>query len=366
MKFFNDSFDEIVQKIANIEKSRIAIGKKLREINEKFKIGPNEEIFDEKLINSVETFDKKTSVVGIDGGIVKSSLHGLDLILTRAVAVNFVYNDGKIENVFYYPSSNPQPNSQIIVDSLSEIEIGSCYNFVRQIMEIETAIESIKTIKPDLALLDGSVVPHYISKPDNPFLKEYYKKLIEKYKELFNTAENEKCILAGVIEDSRSNKFCDILIRRVSHVFQDDVFKEMAFILSKTRDTNLLYYLLEKGERTCIFNYSQNQEMHPLLKEFSKTSSNFLSFYLKTVEFDRPLRIDFVAKDKQIEIANEICNIIMKTSGHSGYGLPAILIEADQRAKLSQKDLDLFYLDLINKVGNLPSLFKLRRENRPF
>ena len=56
----------------------------------------------------------------------------------------------------------------------------------------------------------------------------------------------------------------------------------------------------------------------------------------------------------------------MHSSGHSGYGLPAVLIEADQRAKLSEKDLDMFYFDLVNKIGNVSSLFRMRREMRPF
>jgi len=94
--------------------------------------------------------------------------------------------------------------------------------------------------------------------------------------------------------------------------------------------------------------------------------NNFYSFYIKTADFDRPLRVDFVSNKDQKSMANKISEILMQTSGHAGYGLPAVLIEADQRAKLSLRDLDLFYLDLLNRVGNVSSLFKLRRENRPF
>lgn len=366
MNKFDSKFNEIVQRISSIERIRINITNSLRKINNKFKIGPNEEILDEKIINSIVLTDNgKKSAVGVDGGIIKSSYHGLDMILTRAVAVNFVYENSKIKNVDYYPSSNPQPDPQIVMDSLSEIELSSCHNFVRQIMEVETAIEGIKKFKPDITLLDGSVIPHYVTKPDNPFLKEYYKKLVERYKELFETVENQQTILAGVIEDSRGNRFCDILIRRVTSVLQEDFPREKIMVLEKTKDSNLLYYLLNKGERTCIFNYSQNPEAHPLIKEF-KASNSFFSFYLKTVDFDRPLRIDFIASERQLEIANEVSNLLIKTSGHAGYGLPAILIEADQRAKLDQRELELFYLDLIKKVGNVSSLFKLRRENRPF
>ena len=137
-------------------------------------------------------------------------------------------------------------------------------------------------------------------------------------------------------------------------------------MLERTKDSNLLLYSLKKGERTCIFNYSANPESHPILKEFKKFEKSFSSFYIKTVEFDRPVRVDFVNFNNGIETANKISGILMKTCGHAGYGLPTVLIEADQRSKLSEKDIDMFYYDLINRVGNIPSLFKLRREIRPF
>lgn len=367
MENFYSRLNEIVEKINYMEMNRIRIGKILREINNSIKIGPNEEILDEKIINKVSIINnKKMSVLGIDGGIVKNSYHGLDLVLTRAVGVNFIYDGDKLKKVNYYPSSTPQPNPQIILDSFSEFELNSCFNFIRQLMEIDTTIESIRKIKPDVALLDGSVLPQYVTKPDNPILKEYYKKLINKYKELFEISEKTQTILAGVIEDSRGIKFCDILLRRILPKLKKIQLRELKLVLEKTRDSNLLYYVLEKEERTCIFNYSQNPSIHPLIKEFNKISDNFFSFYIKTVEFDRPLRVDFFATENQLGIANKVSNLLIKTSGHSGYGLPAVLIEADQRAKLTQKDLDLFYLDLINKIGNVSGLFKMRREMRPF
>ena len=46
--------------------------------------------------------------------------------------------------------------------------------------------------------------------------------------------------------------------------------------------------------------------------------------------------------------------------------MPAVLIEADQRAKLTENDLEMFYFDLMNRIGNVSTLFKMRREMRPF
>ena len=65
-------------------------------------------------------------------------------------------------------------------------------------MEIRSTIEAIEKFKPDLALLDGSIIPHYIPRPDNPILMEYYTNLIETYKSLFELTTKKKIILAGL------------------------------------------------------------------------------------------------------------------------------------------------------------------------
>ncbi len=367
MQNFQKRLDEIIDKISYLESRRIKIGKFLREINDSLKIGPDGEILDENIINTVPIRSlEKMSVLGVDGGIVKHSYHGLDLMLMRSVGVNFNYSDGKLKDVKYYPSSIPLPIPKIIFDPFSDIELNSCYNFERQIMEIRSAIESIEKFKPDVALLDGSIIPHYIPRPDSPILMEYYTNLIETYKSLFKLSTKEKIILVGIIEDSRGVKFCDILMRRIISQVESDLSRELKLILEKTKDSNLLYYALKKGERTCIFNYSKNPKIHPVLREFEDMNKEFYSFYIKTVDFDRPLRVDFLGLGNELNVVDKLSSLLMQTSGHSGYGLPAVLIEADQRAKLSEKDLDMFYSDLVNKIGNVSTLFKMRREMRPF
>lgn len=367
MKEFQKRLDEIAEKITYIESKRISIGKLLRKMNDSFRIGPNDEISDSKIIEAISPRKfKKISVLGVDGGIVKHSYHGLDLMLRRAVGVKFSYKNESLEKVDYYPDSNPIPDPRIVLDSFSDFELNSCYSFERQIMEINTTIEAMKKLKSDMVLLDGSIIPHYVPKPDNPILKEYYEKMIETYKSLFDFSKDKKIVLAGVIEDSRGTKFCDILNRRVLPSMKPEFSREFKLILEKTKDSNLLYYALKKGERTCVFNYSRNPMVHPILREFEKMSDCFSSFYIKTVEFDRPLRVDFLSFGDEKEKVNKLCSILLQTSGHAGYGLPAVLIEADQRAKLTEKDMDMFYFDLINKVGNISSLFRMRREMRPF
>jgi len=367
MNNFFARLNEIVEKISFLENKRMKAGKFLRELNKDFSIGPNREVADKKIINPItaKTLDK-LNVMAVDGGIVKHSFHGLDMLLMRSAAVNFKYSKGKLKDVVYYPNSHPTPNPKIVYDAFSDFELNSCYNFERQIMEVETTIAAMEKLKPDIVLLDGSIIPHYVPRPDNLVLKESYNRMIEHYKKLFETSKKNKILLAGVIEDSRGVKFCDILQRQVLPQIKDEIVRDLKLILEKTKDSNLLSYVLDKGERTCIFNYSKNPMVHPVLKEFETLSNQFFSFYIKTVEFDRPLRVDFLNTGKETEIADTISSFLMQTSGHSGYGLPAVLIEADMKTKLSERDINMFYADLINKVGNVSSLFKMRREMRPF
>ncbi len=367
MKEFQKKLGEIVQKINYIESRRIKFSKFLRKINNDFEIGPNKEIKEKNIINKVnENFPDRISVLGVDGGIVKHSYHGLDLILMRAAGVNFIYNQGKLDKVNYFPSSNPLSTPKMLMEPFSDTELNTCYNFERQIMEIDSTIQAIKKLKPDMVFLDGSVIPHYVNKPDNHKLKHYYERMVEKYKELFKTTKDQETILSGVIEDSRGVKFCDILTRRIMSEMGSELSEELQGILEKTKDSNLLFYTLKKGERTCVFNYSQRPSTHPILKEFEDMRDSFFSFYIKTVEFDRPIRVDFLSFGDTLRTTDRISSVLLKTSGHAGYGLPAVLIEADQRAKLSEKDIDIFYSDIVRQVGNVSSLFKMRREMRPF
>ena len=140
----------------------------------------------------------------------------------------------------------------------------------------------------------------------------------------------------------------------------------MKLILSKTKDSNLLTYTLNQGERSLVFPYSSNSQQHPILREFEDEKNQVFVFYLKTAEFDRPIRIDFLADKGIVDIANRISAVLLALAGHSSYGMPSILIEADQRAKLSEQDLEMFYYDILNRAGNIASLFEQRRNQRPF
>jgi len=358
--------EEFAKRIVEIENQRKNIGEILRELNEKIKINTDAEVLEEKIIIPVKKEDiPEIKVAGVDGGLVKHSLHGIDIMLIRAIGVLFHYKNDKLAAAEYHPSTIPTPIPYIIFDPFSDIEVEMNSNMERQIAEVNTAREAIEKFKPDIIFLNGSVVPHYVEKPaEHSLLYPPYRRMVEAYLKLFESARKNKTILAGVIEDSRGTRFCEIANQKI---LSESNKPELKILLDRTKDTNLLTYALNLSERSFVFKYSANPEDHPMLREFGQELANLVfSFYLKTAEFDRPIRIDFLSTEKTVDIANKISSLLIATASHSSYGMPPVLIEADQRAKLSEKDLETFYLDLVNKAGNLPVLFNLRRDQRPF
>ncbi len=369
MKEFIESVEEFAKKIQEIENLRKKIGDFLREVNSSTTLSFDSEIFEGKIIIPVEKSKlENLKVAGVDGGIVRQSLHGLDIILLRAVGVLFKFSKGRLEKVDYHPEAIPMPIPKVVFDPFTDIEFEINSNYERQLVEIKNAKEVIEKFKPDVLFLDGSIVPHYTEKPPkHSLLFPTYRKLIEAYIELFEKAIENKTILAGIIEDSRGRRFCEIINQRILSKVTGSLALDVKLLLNRTIDSNLLTYALRLGERTFIFKYSSFPENHPILNEFgSKLANSIFSFYLKSAEFDRPIRVDFLGEREFIKRANFISSIILALTGHSTYGIPSVLIEADQRAKLSEEDLKLFYQDLLTKAGNLASLLTLRREQRPF
>ena len=296
-------------------------------------------------------------VAAVDGGLVKKSLHGMDCMLVRAAGVCFHYRKGKVSDVKYFPSRNPTPRPEIY-ESLSEVEWNQFAGLNRLQEEISTAIKCLEAFKPDVLLLDGMILPHYLDRPSRSSpLFPLYDSLMKAYRLLFEKSIKQKTALAGVIEDSRNIVFCDYLCSKVLSRVDHKAIPEIEKLLKKTRDSNLLYLILEKGERTLSFPLQNPQALNFDLPPVK-------TFYLKTARFDRPLKIDYLP---QTILEDPLSSILLAISGqHSGYGLPVPLIEADNVAKLSEMEMESFYSSIISLAGRGASTMKLRREQRPF
>ncbi len=348
---------EIAEKIINVEEKRRRLARFVKEVNREL-----------ELIKDIKpAFMDDVKIAGIDGGIVKKSLHGFDCIVARAVAVCFHYKENKVKRVEYFPSRLPTPKFEII-EALSDTELSYFTSVMRLSLEIEKALESVNRFSPDFILLDGSILPHYADRPPkSSSVYKNYSKLIEMYKNLYRQCQQNNVILAGVIEDSRSTNFCNLIREEILSRIKHELVSELEKTLKKTRDTNLLFWALKRGERSMVFPYTDQIKEHPVLKDFGDLGDMIYSFYLKTAERDRPIRVDFIADEKKIDVADRISSVLLSISGHhSGYGLPAPLIEADNVAKLSENEMESLYSNILIFTGNLPGMMRLRREERPF
>ena len=367
MKEVIDIISEFAKRLEEMENFRKQAGKFLRELNSS-DLQTNKEILEKKVFIPVakKSFEK-LKVAGVDGGLLKKSLHGIDLILLRSVGVIFNFSSGNLKESEYYPNAMPTPVPQFFQDPFSEIEFEISTNIFRQIAEINTAREVVEKFSPDIIFLNGSIIPHYTFYSErNSLLFPHLKKLISSYQALFEAISKRQTLLAGVIEDSRGTRFSEIVNSYLASKADRELASSLKILLMNSKDTNLLIHALKFPERTFVFNYSSSPLQHPVLKEFGNFSEEVFTFYLKNTEFDRPLRIDFLGDKDLIQSANEISSIILNLTGHSNYAMPSVLIEADQRAKLSESDLQSILIELMNRSGNLPSLFELRRNQRPF
>ncbi|MGC9310409.1 MAG: DNA double-strand break repair nuclease NurA [Candidatus Aenigmatarchaeota archaeon] len=291
------------------------------------------------------------TIGGEDGGVTKKTTHLFDFVFLRAVAVLFEYRKGKLSDVRYYPSVSPAPEMTYSADPLSEIEFRMFWSLRRLKKEIGTSIRAVEKFSPDIFLVDGSLTIHPGDVPrKESSLYEDYIEVKRQVKELEDACRKRKCLLAGIVEDSRSRIFCDYLkseaLPKTGDPKTAKKLSELEGVLSRVKDTNLLYYLLEKGQAT---------------KEI-ECGEGIHCFYLRTAEFDRPIRVEHMNPDMSKKLADII--FTLSCESHT-YGLPNVLIEADQRAKLSEADSMHYISHIASKIG-VPEVFFLRREGRPF
>lgn len=355
-----DNLNEIARQIAEAESTRQELAKRLRFNSGKMQY---EETLEKNLHYPVAAVPVNGKVAAVDGGIVGEELHGFDFLLMRTVGAIFDYRNSKPFAHAYYPSAVPKMEYDIR-SGLDSHEVMWHKSLFRLRGELTCAKEIIARHKPAYLLLDGSIAPLLSDKPsEDSEMHPLYREVVETYRALYETAWKENCALCGVIKDSRSKRFIEIVGKHTSGAETAGKNASEPGLLHTT-DTNFLYFLLEEGERTCAFSYSGAPARHQILKDLGDWAGKILSFYLKPVRDDRPLRVEFLSGQKSFdEIASFIHSL---SSSHKAYAYPAVLIEADMRAALNPDEFDYAYGRLFSKLGSKSSLLRLRRNSRPF
>jgi len=353
MHDITSEIESIASELVEWEKKISSAAKVLKEKNKAF----GKMFLEENIFIKVDSLDGgNITVGGIDGGLLKKEYHGVNIILTRAVCAYFSYKDMKLSDSKYYPSSFPSPKIKMLNSSFNDSEFMAAASIERLKEELGLACDMLcKDI--DLLLLDGSVILHPSVMADKGCrLRQDYDSLLKTVQKMYSESIGRGVPLAGIVEDSRSQAF----VKGCGGILDSVTMKD----LENVRDTHFLTQCLSVGERTSIFRTVDVGDKVPA--EVKGFENNLFSFYIRTSEFDRALRIDFVAGDDPVALGSYIASAVFSMSRHNSvYGIPPVIIDADQRAKLSGDELLFVEGEIKKRTGNLSSFSELRRNSRP-
>jgi hypothetical protein len=362
-----------------VELGRKKLAEIFRRVKEKdiFDLVPRDvvlDVFEKKLAYAISPAKLEgLKVAAVDGGMISRTLHGVDLMLIRAVAAIFAYgSEGRVQ-VEYFPKEYPPPSIVSNLEPLSRSDFEVSASLERLIAEIKVAIDCQMRHPMDILILDGALLPLASDRPSSSSLFKKYENVIKSYEKLYKVSSDNGILLVGVVKDSRSTRFIQIL-SRLSPLFIDKV-KELKDLLSfdyrrviqRSRDTEFLYRFLDVGERTTVLKYVESSEKYAPLRDLRPEWAERLHiFYFKPVELDTPLRIEYLSDEPNTlnsKIVQKIASLIYSLSCHNAeFGLPSVQIEAHYQAKLLETDLDFIYDQIIEKAGmNNISLMKIRK-----
>ncbi len=356
---FSEDLQKLVDEVNSLELSRKSAAAALR--GSGASLGAFDSLEPEGLRLSVAQTVATGKVAAVDGGILAREFHGIDLYLLRSCGVCFDYFDGVVRAYEYFPS--PVPSYAVrFANSLQSHEFNWRNSLLRLESELSCALECARRFSPRLLLLDGSILPQVGDRPSrDSSVYPDYELVLAKFVELYEFCQGNGIFLAGVIKDSRGRHFLDLLLKNAgAHL------KEFAGALEKANDTTFLYDFLEKGERTPAFKYASAAAEHAVLRDLGDWGKKIGSFYVKPVEYDRPLRVDFLLPESKAQISELAGLINCLSQGNREYAYPAALIEADLRAAMDPSELEFVSSALFAKAGRTADLMALRRNSRPF
>ncbi|MFH0714820.1 MAG: DNA double-strand break repair nuclease NurA [Candidatus Diapherotrites archaeon] len=352
---FHSAIQEAVQRIQANRKEQQGAWKRLGFLREKNLQELGKEFLESAFATPVQSIPSEGKIAGTDSGFEKQELHALDLTLIRAGAVCFEYEKNALKRCTYWPSSFTYPEPFLGSRALEREESEKSVSVQRLLKEVEACKEIIERDSPRFAFLDGSLVPQFQDKPNGKSeLNFSYETLVFAFQQLYETAEKNKCQLVGCVEDSRGN--------RIKQMLEESLHEN----LNGLNDIALLEGLLHKGERSFVFSYTKSPQEHAIVKDFSSTWQESLhAFYLRPSLYDVPLRVEFVSKNPLKDVQRVAETVYAQSSAHQEYAFPAVLIEADLRAKLRPEEVRLVNDQVFDQIGRNVVVFK-RRDRRPF
>ncbi len=328
------------------------------------------------------------NVVSVDGSSVVKKFMNVDFSFLKAIAVNYYFYKNHSSKIDYFPDITGFNNYMVQANYINREEnaVETKISMDMTFMEIKLLNEFIaKNNSIDLIIIDGSIVimPINLIFSKDFEISKKYDKLLKEYQKLYSNCIEKGIILIGSIKDTRTSALTH-LIRNSIQMLKPSTTKLTDFIKINYRqiidyfsDLDLFNRVLEKSERSCIFNCKKEldkirdtgiKKEIPYYFPFS-----FYAFYLKTTLHDTPCRIEFFMDENHSlkdasEKADLISSILLPISSlNEYYGLPIPQIEAHRRAVFKPAEVNLLFNNLSRTLNSYGvSLLEKRRARRPF
>jgi hypothetical protein len=374
---------QLVEEIERIETTKNQFGKVMERIKDTINLAKFPAIASSIIESDFTKKIEPTSlsglrIAGIDGGLVRRRFRSMDLLLTRGIAVIFQFGPEEGPNVDFYPNPFPEPQIRPMMLTLSGAELDQLSSLERVATELRVTLAVLEEFHTDIILVDGSLFYHPRDRPQTgSIVFEKFQEVLALYKQLYNKARKKGTTLVGIVKDSKSSRVTNLLGDILPHIIRKPAVFELMqgvdyrWLLKITRDCDILDTYLEEGERSFIFRYSSELQLNsnPLSEDISNWASSIWVTYLKTARDDLPLRIEILTDGNPEDVwkVDRALAVILPLSWqHPEYGIPAPILEADTRAKISMNETQLIVDRLMALSGLTYTSLEKRRSRNPF
>ncbi|MHA1768434.1 MAG: DNA double-strand break repair nuclease NurA [Candidatus Thorarchaeota archaeon] len=364
--------------------TRKQFGDVLRKIKPKINLGRFTAIANDVSETSLTTTITSTRldglrIAGVDGGLVRRRFRSLDLILTRSVAAVFEYGPAEGPNVDFFPGPFPEPTISPVLQTLSGPELDQLSSLERLASELRSALSIIDEYYIDIILIDGSLFYHPRDRPPSGSVAyEKFQEVLALYRRLYNKVRSKSTTLVGIVKDSRSSRVSSILGDILPHIIREpSVFEMMQgvdyrWLIKNSRDCDILDTFLDEGERSFAFRYSTEflTNRNSFDDDMSQWAASIWVTYIKTARDDLPLRVEILSDNDRALDSNRLNRalsaILPLSCQHPEYGIPAPILEADARARITMNETQLVIDRLIALSGLTYTALEKRRSRNPF
>ncbi len=298
-------------------------------------------------------------VAGVDGGCYVFEELSISLLALRAASAIMTIDGGKVVSVEHVPAGYIAPKVLLVEDDEDDAGRALSIQTMRVLEEVALAKRLAENKKPDILFLHGPLLPHFLARAatldsgngEKP-ARSRYRAVLQNLAEIVRRADESGMVVAGVVEDSRG--------RTLLSTIEDEVSA------GGMSDTAALDIIMRKNQYTMPVLYTNpavNNTLSYLYPELRRALDRVFVFYLKNAEADVPIRIEFYKPEAFTieETAEKIARSVVAQTLTSTYSVPAVLVEADRRARITKKEAELL---LLRELGSEALKLVKRRKRR--